>query len=185
MRKTFMFIIAALFAGTAYSHPHVFISPYVKINITGGVIEQIEVDWVFDEMTGGSMIEFIDSNSDGEVSREESKKIREEVFPSLASYNYYAEIRADKGKPVKIKPGPLEIAVEDGILRYIFSAPLGIETGMLFLSFDDPDFYTAFEFGAGNVSVYEAGVKKEGVKITQKEKGGVTGVYVELKGGKQ
>lgn len=183
MKKQLAVLIAVLLYNAAFGHPHVFITPDVEVYVNADGFKSMRISWAFDDMTGAGIIEALDKNRDNALSPDETKKIREEIFPGLSAYNYYTVVIFDGKTREKIKAGKFEIRIDEkGRLIYVFKA--GFEKNgrrSMLIYFEDETIYTGFDFGAQCVKVLDAVTEKPvDARLTEKEMDYSFGVEIGL-----
>jgi len=131
------FTLLTLFYLSLYAHPHCFIDVYPKVNK-----KNIEVKWVFDEMSSQMLSMDYDSDMNGEISHNESYKLEKDAFSLLERFSYYTYFFS-AGKQLKTpRHTDFKAEIKDNKLIYIFSIKRPSKATSV--KFYDEDMFTSF-----------------------------------------
>jgi ABC-type uncharacterized transport system substrate-binding protein len=148
--------IAALMltSGALFSHPHVFISPKIRVNLKGNSLNKIQVEWVFDAMTTAQVLEVFDRNKNGILDVSEVNTIRKKVFVNLSNYQYYTALYINGKRIPTLSPTEFQARINAN-KKLIYSFNLVFrrkKINSLKMSFQDSSFYVTFDVQKDNIS---------------------------------
>jgi ABC-type uncharacterized transport system substrate-binding protein len=157
-------------ASQARAHPHVFIEMTSDVVFNGnGLINAINVEWVFDPDYSSIATEGLDANKDGMLSTDELAPLAKENVDSLKEWSYfvYARLNGEKLKWPDVTEYGQHMG-DDGRLRMQFVVPLpkpvDPRTAEFVYRIYDPSFYIAIDF-AGKEPVEALGSKPPSCQI--------------------
>jgi ABC-type uncharacterized transport system substrate-binding protein len=157
-------------ASQARAHPHVFIEMTSDVVFNGdGLINAINVEWVFDPDYSSMATEGLDANKDGMMSTDELAPLAKENVDSLKEWSYfvYARLNGEKLKWPDVTEYGQHMG-DDGRLRMQFVVPLpkpvDPRTAEFVYRIYDPSFYIAIDF-AGKEPVEALGSKPPSCQI--------------------
>jgi ABC-type uncharacterized transport system substrate-binding protein len=168
----------AVLAGTASlspqatAHPHVFLTQTVAVVFEKGAIVALEHVWTFDEFFTAMAVADLDTNKDGQFSREELAPLAKTNIDALKDFNYYTHAKL-AGTALKFNaPTSYWGSVKDGALSLHFRLPLAqpvlAEAKGFEFSVYDPSFFIAFEYTqTGGITL--AGSPPQGCAATTAE----------------
>ncbi|WP_295556212.1 DUF1007 family protein [uncultured Hyphomicrobium sp.] len=138
----------------AAAHPHVWVTVETTVLYDGGKITGLKHKWTFDDMYTAMAIQGLDTNGDGQYSREELKELAQVNIDGLKEFGYFTQAKLGKAE-VKAKP-PIDYYLEykDNLLSLHFTLPfeqpvLAEAQGFNFAVFDE-SFFIAFDFDKDN-----------------------------------
>ncbi|MGE0611957.1 MAG: DUF1007 family protein [Hyphomicrobiales bacterium] len=150
-------LFAALFAGGAQAHPHVWVTIETEIEHDGeGRIVAMRNRWTFDEMFSSYAILGLDTNKDGKYDREELAELAKVNVTSLKEFEFFTFIREGEGY------APLRDATDywldyvDSRLVLNFTLPLarphdGRKAETVFAIYDPTNFVSFAYGGEGSI----------------------------------
>jgi ABC-type uncharacterized transport system substrate-binding protein len=157
-------------ASQARAHPHVFIEMTSDVVFNGdGLINAINVEWVFDPDYSSMATEGLDANKDGMMSTDELAPLAKENVDSLKEWSYfvYARLNGEKLKWPDVTEYGQHMG-DDGRLRMQFVVPfpkpVDPRTAEFVYRIYDPSFYIAIDF-AGKEPVEALGSKPPSCQI--------------------
>jgi ABC-type uncharacterized transport system substrate-binding protein len=157
-------------ASQARAHPHVFIEMTSDVVFNGdGLINAINVEWVFDPDYSSMATEGLDANKDSMLSTDELAPLAKENVDSLKEWSYfvYARLNGEKLKWPDVTEYGQHMG-DDGRLRMQFVVPLpkpvDPRTAEFVYRIYDPSFYIAIDF-TGKEPVEALGSKPPSCQI--------------------
>jgi ABC-type uncharacterized transport system substrate-binding protein len=140
-------LLAALGAGPAAAHPHVFVEANVEIVRNGeGAVTEVRHVWRFDELFSSTVLLDFDGNGNGKLEPAELDSVSDVVTKSIAEYDFYTEMRAG-ADPAEFSPPPrVMVAYEDEQVLMFF--PLKLKkpvAGDFRVAVADTSYYVAIE----------------------------------------
>ena len=148
-----IFALAGVFAATtrpASAHPHVWVTVETTVLYEGGKVTGLRHKWTFDDMYTAMAIEGLDTNKDGDYSREELAELAKVNIDGLKEFEYFTHVKLGD-KDVKGKE-PIDYYLEykDKLLSLYFTLPLeepvlADAQGLNFSVYDE-SFFIAFDF---------------------------------------
>jgi ABC-type uncharacterized transport system substrate-binding protein len=140
-------------AGAALAHPHVWVQARAEL-----VLDQkrnlvaVRESWTFDPEYSAFAVLNLDSKRDGVPDQPKLDAMAAERLEAMAETAYFTQGKLN-GRPLALKGGPApKASFSGGRLTFDFTlVPQGAAGPVrtLVMSFDDPDFYVAFGFPAG------------------------------------
>ncbi len=130
-----------------FAHPHIWIDVEFRPTIQNGVMESLEILWIFDEWySAGYLLDF-DTDGNRSFDPREVANIYENAFRGLDELDYFTQITY-RGRRLDI-PGPRMFAADfiDGRLIYRFAMDFNQRVsagGELVALCVDPEYYIAF-----------------------------------------
>ncbi|MFW6291474.1 MAG: DUF1007 family protein, partial [Spirochaetota bacterium] len=128
MRLPSWMVVIALLLVTALSeaHPHMWIDAGVDLEVDGGGIAAVDVEWTFDEFSSADLIFSFDENLDGSLSRREIATFRSDAFAHLHQVDYFLVAFAGSDRLEMPAADEFTARIEDGRLVYVFRVPVRI-----------------------------------------------------------
>ncbi|WP_244534604.1 DUF1007 family protein [Hyphomicrobium sp. CS1GBMeth3] len=143
-------MLLALLAVPAQAHPHVWVTVETTVLYQSGSINGLQHKWTFDDMYTAMAIQGLDTNGDGQYSREELEELAQVNIDGLKEFGYFTAAKLGKAA-IKAKP-PIDYYLEykDGLLSLHFTLPfeqpvLADAPDFNFAVFDE-SFFIAFDF---------------------------------------
>lgn len=102
MARFFLLLLCLISMGQA--HPHTFIDVHLDITST-----ELNVKWVFDEMTSTALLEDFDTNHDLLFDPKEVELFKKEVFNPLQKFSYFTNLKVAK-KKITFSPKNLKLS---------------------------------------------------------------------------
>jgi ABC-type uncharacterized transport system substrate-binding protein len=138
-------LAVALWSRAAEGHPHVFVEHAVTVRIGQEGLEAVEVDWLFDPLFSGFLLQSYDRNRDGELSPDELRAMEKDQVAQLKAVRYFLELRVN-GQPVlvrevrdfQVRPG------EQFGFHFLVPVPPSVAEGTIEIVAQDPTFYISF-----------------------------------------
>lgn len=149
------YIIYYLIPIFLYSHPHMFIDVHLNIEKKES-FEQIDVDWLFDEMNSEILIFDYDLNGDRKFSSDEVTLFKDEVFKVLtAQYHSYTYLKIDNiDINIAKQIAQFSLSIEkDSIFKLSYTINLNKLKNIQYfeLSFYDENYMTAMKMENKNI----------------------------------
>jgi ABC-type uncharacterized transport system substrate-binding protein len=139
--------LAALPAGPAMAHPHVFVDYTAALVVVGDRLTGVRLTWTFDDLFSGFILQEFDKDRNGLLSPAEAQRLAEKHLPELKRVGYYTTISLN-GKPVTIPEArEFRATAAKGIVTYEFTLSLGVSlasTTAIEVVTDDPVYYIAY-----------------------------------------
>lgn len=140
-------LLAALAAGPAAAHPHVFVNAKAEIVFsTDGSVQAIRNRWSFDEAYSAYITQGLDKNGDGKLTSDELAELAKINVESLPDVEFFTAAKLNGRKQEFGTPGEQIMTYDNKVLTLVFTLPLkspakarsfGIEIG-------DPTYFVAF-----------------------------------------
>jgi ABC-type uncharacterized transport system substrate-binding protein len=138
-------LAAPLWPRAAEGHPHVFVEHAVMVRIGQEGLEAVEVDWLFDPLFSGFLLQSYDRNRDGKLSADELRAMEKDQAAQLKAVRYFVELWVN-GQPVpisevrdfQVRPG------EQFGFHFLVPVPSGAAEGTIEIVIQDPSFYISF-----------------------------------------
>ena len=109
----------------ASAHPHVWVTVKSELVVRAGRrLAEVRHHWTFDEMFSTFATQGLDTNKDGEFSREELQGLAEVNVSSLKEFAYFTIARADGKKFTLADPKDYWLEHKDGALTLNFTLPV-------------------------------------------------------------
>jgi nickel/cobalt exporter len=142
--------LAALAAGPALAHPHIFIDATVEVGFgEDGALTRIVNRWTFDPYFSAWQVQGLDTDGDGVVSPEEMQELADETLVGLSQYHFYTFADSDGAGIDFVADGQVGMR-HDGervTLEFTVSPEAPVATpGRLELAINDPEYYVAIAF---------------------------------------
>jgi ABC-type uncharacterized transport system substrate-binding protein len=156
----------------ASAHPHVWVTSKSTVIYSDGGIGAVEQSWTFDEFYSSMAVQGLDTNNDGQYSREELAELTKVNMEGLKQFDYFTVGERGQAKLEFGEPVNASLDFTGGILTLHFTLPLKKPAGpkeFRFTTFD-PTNLVAFELA-----------KDDGVRLA----GGPKGCQVSVKDGEQ
>jgi ABC-type uncharacterized transport system substrate-binding protein len=122
----FAALIPSFFAAVsqAAAHPHVFIDNRVTFVFDAGKVTALKLEWAFDEIFSGDLVNQFDPEGDGTFDDIESADVRDNVLPNLKQFHYFTYIWVDGRQLDQIDPVDFVATLDDGIVSFRMKVPL-------------------------------------------------------------
>jgi ABC-type uncharacterized transport system substrate-binding protein len=151
--KPILFISTLAFGlipALALSHPHVWIDASAEVMFNGGNVTGINHAWIFDETFSTYVVQGLDSNADGQYSREELAPLAKENVESLKEFDYFTFGNLS-GKDIAFgAPKDYWLVFDGKKLTLHFTLPLQDAAPLRQAVFEvyDPSYYVEFKFAS-------------------------------------
>ncbi|MCP5366571.1 MAG: DUF1007 family protein [Hyphomicrobiales bacterium] len=117
-------LLAALAAGPAAAHPHVWIDMRATLRFDdAGRITGMDVHWAFDEFYSIYVAEEIDPDGDGKGDRRMLRKLVDQTMVDLAEYRYFVFVHAGGERVPYGKVATYDSDLRDGRFIITFTLP--------------------------------------------------------------
>jgi ABC-type uncharacterized transport system substrate-binding protein len=139
---------AALGAGAAQAHPHVWITATSElIYAPDGSITGVRHAWTFDDMFATYALQGIETKTKGAYSREELKPLAQTNVESLKEYAFFTFAKADGKKEKFQEPVDYYLEYKDAALTLHFTLPLKtpVKPKQLVMEVYDPSYFIDFQ----------------------------------------
>lgn len=167
MQRTTLFaLIAALAAGAAQAHPHVWIDMRSSVNFDqAGAVDAIGVAWTFDEFYSQFATDGIDKNKNGKFDPAELQDLANTYAKNLKEYRYFTFVQTD-GKLLETgAPTNAKAVFDRGQLTFAFRLPFAkpVDPATVKLSYSsfDPSYYIDIAPTQTNSVVFTGTARKE------------------------
>lgn len=140
-------LLAALAAGPAAAHPHVFVTAKAEIVFApDGSVQAIRNRWSFDEAYSAYITQGLDKNGDGKLTSDELAELAKINVELLPDVEFFTAAKLNGRKQEFGTPGEQVMSYDNKVLTLVFTLPLktpakarsfGIEIG-------DPTYFVAF-----------------------------------------
>ncbi len=140
-------LLAAIAAGPAAAHPHVFVTAKAEIVFAAdGSVQAIRNRWSFDEAYSAYITQGLDKNGDGKLTSDELAELAKINVESLPDVEFFTAAKLNGRKQEFGTPGEQVMSYDNKVLTLVFTLPLktpakvrsfGIEIG-------DPTYFVAF-----------------------------------------
>lgn len=141
--------LLTLMAAPVAAHPHVWIDSASEILFDkSGRMVAIRHHWRFDEGFSAYAIQGLDTNEDGEYSREELDPLAQINVESLSEYDFFTFMAVGEKDITFSEPRDYWLDLEDGFLTLHFTLPLSEPAepdAAAVLEVYDPEYFVAFE----------------------------------------
>jgi ABC-type uncharacterized transport system substrate-binding protein len=118
------FISFVMTTNAADAHPHVFVDHRVTFVFDAGKVTALRLNWTFDDVFSGDLINQFDPEGDGKFDALESKDLGENVLPNLKQFHYFTYIWVDGKQLDPIDPADFVANLQDGIVTFQMKVPL-------------------------------------------------------------
>jgi ABC-type uncharacterized transport system substrate-binding protein len=108
----------------AAAHPHVFVDNRVTFVFDAGKVTALRLNWTFDDVFSGDLVNQFDPEGDGKFDALESKDVGEHVLPNLKQFHYFTYIWVDGKQLDQIDPADFVASLEGGIVTFQMKMPL-------------------------------------------------------------
>lgn len=133
-----------IFLSNTYAHPHVFIEVFPTIISKDDKINNIFIQWRYDQMTSQLMIMESDVNMNGKIDKEEIPYIKKNFFDVTKNFNYYTYINID-GKKIKTDPKNFNVKLINGLYMALeYNLDINKPKNKVDIEFYDEEMYNAF-----------------------------------------
>ncbi len=141
--------IAALLAtaNPVAAHPHVWVQSKSRVVYEKDTVTAIQQTWVFDEFYSAMAVQGLDTNNDGQYSREELDELAKINMEGLKEFAYFTAAKVGDAAIEFAPPSNAHLDYTGGILSLIFTLPLKSQAaleGFAFATYDTT-FFIAFE----------------------------------------
>ncbi len=119
-------IALLLLPSVSVAHPHMWIDAGVDLEVDGGGVAAVDVEWTFDEFSSADLIFSFDENLDGALSRAEIATIRSDAFAHLHQVDYFLVAFAGSDRLEMPAADEFTARIDDGRLVYVFRVPVRI-----------------------------------------------------------
>jgi ABC-type uncharacterized transport system substrate-binding protein len=156
MKKSIVFILTLLTAGTISAHPHIFINNTTEFICDENGITGIKNVWEFDEIFSKTIIEEYDLDGSGNFSSKEIDDIYENAFINIKNFNFYTNVKFKGNTVSHSKVSSFKPYLKGEILVYEFFVPLDIklsDSDYIDVCIYDDSYFIAFADPTGNVKI--------------------------------
>ncbi len=143
------FVVSLLCASPALAHPHILVDAKVEVVFDGGgQISAIRHIWQFDDAFAAYAVQGLDTNNDGELTRDELAPLAQTNVESLANYDFFTWLDLDSQAATFAAPTQYWLDTYGGHLTLFYSLPLETPTAAhsAVLRIFDPEYYVAIGF---------------------------------------
>jgi ABC-type uncharacterized transport system substrate-binding protein len=147
-----IFCLAGALSATrpAAAHPHVWVTVETTVLYEGGKLTGLRHRWTFDDAYTEMAIEGLDTNKDGDYSRDELKELAQVNIDGLKEFGYFTHVKLGENELKAKDPVDYYLEYKDKQLSLIFTLPLeepvlADAQGLNFAIYDE-SFFIAFDF---------------------------------------
>ena len=144
-------------AAPVQAHPHVWITAQAEILYNpDGSVAAIRHVWDFDEAYTAFATQGLDTNKDGQFSRDELKALAQENAESLHEFDFFTSLKIDGKRPAFGQPKDYFMEMNGQLLRFVYVLPLEKPVKAktsLSLEIADKSFFVAFNLTEGEGAV--------------------------------
>lgn len=164
---------ACLGALPAAAHPHVWVVSKSKIILDKGAVSAIEQSWTFDEFYSTMAVQGLDTNNDGQYSKEELAELAKINMEGLKEFAYFTALKSGADTLAPGTPTDAYLDYTGGILTLNFKLPLQKPADVKDFSFAtyDSSFYIAFEPAKDDPVTIAGGLPSCAVQLRDGEAG--------------
>jgi ABC-type uncharacterized transport system substrate-binding protein len=138
-------LAAPLLPPAAKGHPHVWVEHAVTVRVGQEGAEAVEVDWLWDPLFSGFLLQSYDRNRDGTLSADELRALEKDQRAQLRAVHYFVDLWVN-GQPVpvsevrdfQVRPG------EQFAFHFLVPMPPGVAEGTIEIAIQDPAVMIAF-----------------------------------------
>lgn len=164
MRTAFILFLICCMSATgmfpkkAQAHPHVFVDASLKLAFDKTGLQHLDVVWAFDEMASDMFIADLDTNGDGELTKDEWEAQQPDIKGYLGEQNFFVHVVVNSQKLQLTKLTKFIAHVDEkNNLTYTMRIPLNIANTAgaekVQIAIYDPTYYTDFYTALDAVSV--------------------------------
>ena len=159
MRLT-AFLFLFFFSLSIYAHPHMFITSETTVVFNSEKLEGFFVEWTFDDMFSGTIIDEYDKDKNGSFDVKETAIVKKNAFDYVAESKYFIDLKIN-GKVQIIKIiSRFTAKIKNNRLVYRFFVPMNLkaqkkDTVVNFSVFDET-FYIDFDVKKPEVESHAA-----------------------------
>jgi len=129
----------------AEGHPHVWVEHAVTVRVGQEGPEAVAVDWLFDPLFSGFLLQSYDRNRDGKLSADELGALEKDQRAQLKAVHYFLTLWVN-GQPVSV--GEVrDLQVQPGeqfAFRFLVPVPAGATEGTIEIAIQDPAVFISF-----------------------------------------
>ncbi|GBU17314.1 MULTISPECIES: DUF1007 family protein [Methylobacterium] len=146
-------LLAALCAGPALAHPHVWVTAKAEVDYVDGKVVGLRHAWSFDKSYSAFITQGLDRNGDGVLSPEELAGLAAENTTGLAEFGYFTKLKIAGRDQAFAEPVEPRMEMKDGALTLAFRLPLKTAAapgrGVVALEVYDPTYFVSFALAEG------------------------------------
>lgn len=121
----FLVLVLATSGGTAWAHPHVWISARVSLVFEDRALTAMEVTWTFDDLYSTLIREDFDKNGDGKLDTSELAEIaRNQLEENLGDYSYFTHLQIGGERRRVTEVDDFRAHFKDELLGFTFRVPM-------------------------------------------------------------
>lgn len=120
-------LLATLTIGGLTAHPHMWIRGNLMPILNQKGLEALDITWIMDDFTSGSLLLDYDTDRNGQFSRAESETLRDEGFSHLRDVNYFLVAQQDGRNLIPGDATNYQASVEDDRVIYRFRLPMAVD----------------------------------------------------------
>ena len=124
MRLPALSLLAALAAGRAEAHPHVWIDAQLELGLDAAQLDSITLVWRFDELFSRYVESEFDRDGDRRFSPEETALIEREAFAAVAELGFLTHLRVDGELRSLRTYHDFSAVLDDNSVSYRFTLPV-------------------------------------------------------------
>ncbi len=144
------------------AHPHVFIECGVEFCLCDSGLAGMRITWQVDQLNSAWIVKEFDHNGNGRFDPGEQKSVREQFVSGSSKANYYTRLTYGLHRLDTVTVEQFHASIRDGaFVVYSFYVPCNFTTRSIgnrpvYLTFEDPTIYMAFDVVRKRVSVRES-----------------------------
>jgi ABC-type uncharacterized transport system substrate-binding protein len=163
-RRTFfggLFFFIVLMGGlskSVFAHPHTFVNTGAQFVLSDGMLSEVRIDWVFDEMTTGALLGLSAMEGDRPVDMAELNGMWGQALPAPHRLKDFVYIETN-GNSIGIPaPSNVQLSLKNGQLRYMATFYVSQPVNATKIWFLDASNYIAFTLNGNNIRCLGGGV---------------------------
>lgn len=141
--------LACVAAAPAEAHPHVWVTAKSRIVFENDAASAIAQTWTFDEFYTAMAIQGLDTNNDGQYSRQELDELAKINMEGLKEFGFFTQAKIGDGTIAFLPPTDAYLDYANGVLALHFTLPLQQRVPRTTPGFQvatfDPSYFIAFE----------------------------------------
>jgi ABC-type uncharacterized transport system substrate-binding protein len=146
----FMVLIGGL-SKPVFAHPHTFVNAGAQFVLSDGMLAEVRIDWVFDEMTTGALLGSAAMDGDRPVDIAELNGMWGQALPASHQLKDFIYIETSGNSIGMAAPSNVRLYLQNGQLRYMASFYVSQPVNATKIWFLDASNYIAFTLNGNNI----------------------------------